>query len=195
MRLYVGNLSFNTSDKEVFTHFQSNGFKPTQVKIVTDRETGKSRGFCFVDLASANEAQQAIQTLNGSELSGRKLRINLAEDKRQNNQNQGPSVDSRYAQTQNPSQDSRYSRPQTPPFKEPVSTQPSVEVKVQPLEYPSTRNNQPKFTDPPKKKFSNADYQTRSDYSDGVEKERSRRKNPKRRKHDRREDYDMDDWD
>lgn len=82
MRLFVGNLAFSTTDKEIMAHFQGQGFKPVAVKLVTDRETGRSRGFCFVDLPSDTEGNKAIQSLNGSEISGRRLKITPAEDKR-----------------------------------------------------------------------------------------------------------------
>jgi len=81
VRLFVGNLAFSTTDKDILAHFQAQGYKPLAVKLMLDKDTGRSRGFCFVDLATDAEGNKALQ-LNGSDLSGRKLKVTLAEDKR-----------------------------------------------------------------------------------------------------------------
>ena len=83
MRLFVGNLAFSTTDKDILVHFQGQGYKPIAVKLVTDRDTGRSRGFCFVDLSTEAEGNKALQ-LDGSDLAGRKLKVTVAEDKRNN---------------------------------------------------------------------------------------------------------------
>lgn len=77
-RLYVGNLSFNSnadSIREAFTQFG----EVTDVHVVMDRETGRSRGFAFVTMGTPQEAQSAIATMNGALLDGRPLRVNEAE--------------------------------------------------------------------------------------------------------------------
>jgi len=80
-RLYVGNLPFDATEKQIQKAFEAPGRKVTSIKIVADRETGKSRGFAFVDLENAEQAQQAIAELNGKDFGGRALVVNEAEDR------------------------------------------------------------------------------------------------------------------
>jgi len=80
-RLYVGNLSFDTNAEAVRTLFAEVG-EVTDVHIVMDRETGRSRGFGFVTMGTPAEAERAITALNGTVLEGRPLRVNEAEDRR-----------------------------------------------------------------------------------------------------------------
>ena len=79
-RLYVGNLSFNTTADGVRTAFQEFG-TVSDVHLVTDRETGRSRGFAFVTMGTSAEAQKAIADLNGAMLDNRPLRVNEAEER------------------------------------------------------------------------------------------------------------------
>lgn len=78
--LYVGNLPHSTTEVELRTLFQPHG-DVEKVNMVTDRETGRSRGFAFVEMADAGEADKAIAALNGTELGGRTLTINEAKPK------------------------------------------------------------------------------------------------------------------
>ena len=78
--LYVGNLPHSTSESELRTVFEAHG-TVEKVSIVTDRDTGRARGFAFVEMANASEADKAIAALNGSELGGRTLTINEAKPK------------------------------------------------------------------------------------------------------------------
>src|SRR5438067_13819152 len=78
--LYVGNLSHNTSEAELRSLFEAHG-AVEKVNIVTDRETGRARGFAFVEMSDAGEAEKAVAALNGSELGGRVLKINEAKPK------------------------------------------------------------------------------------------------------------------
>jgi cold-inducible RNA-binding protein len=78
--LYVGNLPHSTTEAELRTVFQAHG-DVEKVNIVTDRETGRSRGFAFVEMTNAGEAEKAIAALNGTELGGRALKINEAKPK------------------------------------------------------------------------------------------------------------------
>ena len=80
-RLYVGNIPYNTNDGELRALFSQNGRTVTDTKIVTDRETGQSRGFAFVEMANADEAQAAINELNGALMGGRAIRINEARER------------------------------------------------------------------------------------------------------------------
>ena len=81
-RLYVGNLSYNTSQEDLKALFASAG-EVREVAIPTDRETGQARGFAFVTMASASEANAAIAQLNGSILDGRALKVNEAQERTQ----------------------------------------------------------------------------------------------------------------
>jgi len=78
--LYVGNLPHSTTESELRTVFEAHG-AVEKVSVVTDRETGRSRGFGFVEMTNASEADKAIADLNGSELGGRALKINEAQPK------------------------------------------------------------------------------------------------------------------
>src|SRR5579872_1942022 len=78
--LYVGNLPHSTTEPELRGLFEAHG-AVERVSIVTDRETGRARGFAFVEMTDAGEAEKAIAALNGSELGGRALKINEAKPK------------------------------------------------------------------------------------------------------------------
>jgi cold-inducible RNA-binding protein len=78
--LYVGNLPHSTTESELRTAFEAHG-PVEKVSIVTDRDTGRSRGFAFVEMTNASEADKAIAALNGSEFGGRTLTINEAKPK------------------------------------------------------------------------------------------------------------------
>ncbi len=80
-RLYVGNLSFNSDTESVRQAFSEIG-EVTDVHIVMDRETGRSRGFAFVTMASDQLASEAISRLDGATLDGRALRVNEAEERK-----------------------------------------------------------------------------------------------------------------
>ena len=77
LTIYVGNLSFDTSETELESAFASYGTVST-ARIATDRDTGRARGFGFVEMANAAEAQAAITAMNGRELQGRTLTVNEA---------------------------------------------------------------------------------------------------------------------
>src|SRR5437764_8854687 len=76
-KLYVGNLSFNTSTQDLETMFGESGTVQS-ANIIEDRETGRSRGFAFVEMSSAAEAQAAIAAFDGKEIDGRNLKVNEA---------------------------------------------------------------------------------------------------------------------
>lgn len=80
-KLYVGNLNYNTNEESLRQLFGSNGREVASVAIIMDRETGRSRGFAFVEMATAEFAQQALQELDGADLDGRALRINEARER------------------------------------------------------------------------------------------------------------------
>ncbi|MFH0902824.1 MAG: RNA-binding protein [Pseudomonadota bacterium] len=80
-RLYVGNIPYGTTDADLRALFGQNGRRVTDVKIISDRETGQSRGFAFVEMASGEEAQAAIGELSGSAMGGRSIVVNEARDR------------------------------------------------------------------------------------------------------------------
>src|SRR3954469_25825545 len=77
MKLYVGNLSFQTSSQELEELFASIGAVES-ASVVEDRETGRSRGFGFVEMANQEDGEKAIAELNGQEVSGREIKVNEA---------------------------------------------------------------------------------------------------------------------
>ena len=77
MKLYVGNLSFDTTENDLQSEFEQFG-KVVEAALVTDRETGRSRGFAFVTMGSPAEGEAAIKALEGKEFQGRALTVNEA---------------------------------------------------------------------------------------------------------------------
>ena len=77
MNIYVGNLSFNTDNSQLETLFAEHG-SVHSANVITDRETGRSRGFGFVEMDDDTEARRAIEELDGHQVDGRSLRVNEA---------------------------------------------------------------------------------------------------------------------
>src|SRR5262249_6907929 len=80
-RLYVSNLSFDTTEASLTAAFSADGRKVSSVTIMLDRDTGRSRGFAFVEMANDGDAQLAIKAMDGFQLDGRPLRVNEAEER------------------------------------------------------------------------------------------------------------------
>ena len=80
-RLYVGNLSYNVTEPELKDVFGENGRNVKEVKVVLDRDTGRPRGFAFVEMTTDAEATQAIETLNGREIQGRPINVSEARER------------------------------------------------------------------------------------------------------------------
>lgn len=80
MRLYVGNLNFDTTEDTLRDHFAAHG-TVEEVAIITDRETGRPRGFAFVTMANEDDGRKAIEELGGKELEGRTLNVNQARER------------------------------------------------------------------------------------------------------------------
>jgi RNA recognition motif-containing protein len=80
MNLYVSNISFKLSEDSLRSLFEQFG-QVSSAKLITDRETGRSRGFGFVEMDSEDEARAAISGLNGKEVEGRALSVDVARDK------------------------------------------------------------------------------------------------------------------
>ena len=77
LNIYVGNLSYEATEEGLTTAFGAHG-QVDSARIITDRYTGRSRGFGFVEMANSDEAQAAIEALNGTEMGGRTLTVNEA---------------------------------------------------------------------------------------------------------------------
>ena len=78
--IYVGNLTFNTSSADLEKLFGEYG-EVTKAQVINDRDTGRSRGFGFVEMASSDEAAEAISSLNGRNVDGRDLTVNQAKER------------------------------------------------------------------------------------------------------------------
>ena len=78
--LYVGNLTFATTSADLEALFAEHG-AVASARVITDRETGRSRGFGFVEMGSSEEAQKAISSLNGADHDGRQLTVNIARER------------------------------------------------------------------------------------------------------------------
>src|SRR5882757_7979982 len=76
-KLFVGNLSFNTTENSLQDAFAAHG-TVTETNLMMDRETGRPRGFGFITMGSADEAQKAIEAMNGRDMDGRALTVNVA---------------------------------------------------------------------------------------------------------------------
>jgi|SRR5579871_1430150 len=86
--IFVGNLNFSTTQEDLHSAFSQFG-NVERVNVVTDRDSGQPRGFAFVEMTSANEAQNAISGLNGTEMNGRALNVNEARPKPAGNGGRG----------------------------------------------------------------------------------------------------------
>ena len=86
MNIYVGNLSYKVDENELREAFEEYG-SVSSVKIITDKFTGRSKGFAFVEMDDDTEAQNAIEGLNGKSMDDRDLTVNVAREKRENRDN------------------------------------------------------------------------------------------------------------
>ncbi len=89
MNIFVGNLSYSTTDDSLRTFFESYG-EVSSAKVITSRESGRSRGFGFVEMPSDDEARAAIEGADGTELDGRPLKVSEAHQKRERGERGGP---------------------------------------------------------------------------------------------------------
>ncbi len=80
-RLYVGNLSYDTTEDSLRAAFAEDGRTVTEVHLMVDRDTGRPRGFGFVEMGSESDAQAAIEALDGNNLDGRNLKVNEARER------------------------------------------------------------------------------------------------------------------
>ena len=75
--IYVGNLSFDATEQDLRGAFEQYGYV-SRVNVISDRETGRSRGFAFVEMPDSDEAARAIDSLDGTDIAGRQVRVNAA---------------------------------------------------------------------------------------------------------------------
>ena len=80
-RLYVGNLPFSADETALRTLFEQNERQVEEVKLITDRDTGRPRGFGFVEMSNSEDASKAISDLNGYQMDGRALTVNEAKER------------------------------------------------------------------------------------------------------------------
>jgi len=80
-RLYVGNLPFTATEEEIRTVFETEGRKVDNVSLITDRDTGRARGFAFVEMVTQADADTAVQKLNGAQMGGRTLTVSEARER------------------------------------------------------------------------------------------------------------------
>ena len=80
-RLFVGNLPYSADEDQLRALFEQDGRKVVDVQLITDRGTGRPRGFGFIDLSSQEEAEAAVRALNGQEFGGRSLTVNEARER------------------------------------------------------------------------------------------------------------------
>lgn len=80
-RLYVGNLPFSATEEEIRNLFQAEGRTVDNVSVIADRETGRPRGFAFVEMSNDGDAETAVRTLNGFQMNGRTLTVSEARER------------------------------------------------------------------------------------------------------------------
>jgi len=83
-KIYIGNLSYETSDSSLADLFAAHG-KVVSAKTIVDRDSGRSKGFAFVEMGTEDEARSAIAALNGADLDGRQIKVNESVDKPRTN--------------------------------------------------------------------------------------------------------------
>ena len=88
MKIFAGGLSWNTDDDGLREAFEAYG-EVDSAKVITDRDTGRSRGFGFVEMPNSADGQKAIDELDGAELDGRNIRVNEAQERRDNGGHRG----------------------------------------------------------------------------------------------------------
>lgn len=84
MNIYIGNLSYDTAEQDVRMAFESHG-EVTRVNLISDRDSGQSKGFGFVEMAEQHEGEAAIQALNESEMHGRTIKVSEAKPRTERN--------------------------------------------------------------------------------------------------------------
>lgn len=92
MRIYVGNLSYESTEGDIRTAFENFG-AVEEIAIIQDKFSGRSKGFCFVEMPDDAEAQMAIDGMNGQEILGRQVRVNTAHPKGHGQERERPARD------------------------------------------------------------------------------------------------------
>ncbi|MGD0836024.1 MAG: RNA-binding protein [Polyangia bacterium] len=80
-KLYIGNLSYETTEADLRDVFTAQGHQVAEVKVILDRDTGRPRGFAFVEMSNAQDVQKAIEALNGKDLQGRAISVSEARER------------------------------------------------------------------------------------------------------------------
>ncbi|MFN8259074.1 MAG: RNA-binding protein [Bacteroidales bacterium] len=95
MNIYVGNLHYDVTEDYLKSIFEEYGAVES-AKLIIDKFSGKSKGFGFIEMLNDNEAQEAVNALNGSEIKGRNMKVNLAREKSESNEKRPPRRKSNY---------------------------------------------------------------------------------------------------
>ncbi|MCP4653546.1 MAG: RNA-binding protein [Candidatus Omnitrophica bacterium] len=95
-KLYIGNLSYDTNEGDLRGFIEEKGVTPSEIRIISDKYTGRSKGFGFVEFETEEQAQAAIDALNEQEFAGRKLTVNKAKKMQPRKDNFGGGRDSGY---------------------------------------------------------------------------------------------------
>lgn len=82
MKIYIGNMPYSVTSEDLSALFEAHG-RVQDAQVITDRETGRSKGFGFIDMPDNSEADEAIKALNGTQLSGRQITVNQARPRRE----------------------------------------------------------------------------------------------------------------
>lgn len=82
MKIYIGNMPYSVTSEDLSAMFEAHG-RVQDAQVITDRETGRSKGFGFIDMPDNSEADEAIKALNGTQLSGRQITVNQARPRRE----------------------------------------------------------------------------------------------------------------
>ena len=82
MKIYIGNMPYNVTSEELAKMFEEHG-RVQDAQVITDRETGRSKGFGFIDMPDNSEADEAIKALNATQLNGRQITVNQARPRRE----------------------------------------------------------------------------------------------------------------
>ncbi len=85
-KIYIGNLNYDTDEEKLREAFAEFG-EVASVNLITDRYTGHSRGFAFIEMATEDDAKAAIEAMNGKEVDGRQLKVNEARDRKDSDRN------------------------------------------------------------------------------------------------------------
>jgi len=95
-KVYIGNLSYDTGEKDIATALEQNSLTATDIKVIMDKYSGKSKGFAFATFETSEDVQKAIDALDGKDLQGRALKVNKAQPRKPRDESYGGGSDGGY---------------------------------------------------------------------------------------------------